>query len=109
MRRSLEWAAGLFEGEGSISIKLVSDKKGGFYGPYLEVSLTSTDEDVILSFCRTVGLGRVYGPYKRSGRKPHWVWAAYQTPEIRGFLEELKPYMHSRRRARIEEALDATS
>ena len=83
------WAAGLFEGEGSIT------QSGG----RLFVRL---DEDVVLRFAEIARHGDVYGPYKHQGkdgsaRKPYWVWLApeYDALEV---LEMLWPCLSERRR-----------
>jgi hypothetical protein len=69
----IAWAAGLFEGEGSIT------QRGGM----MVASLKSTDEETPLRFCRIVRGGTVYGPgpYRNKSadgfrRKPFWVWVA---------------------------------
>ena len=67
----LAWAAGLFEGEGSISAS----------SGRLDVRVKMTDEPVVRRFAEVMDCGTVYGPYNyeyRDGskRKPHWVWVA---------------------------------
>lgn len=65
----LAWAAGLFEGEGSCFAR---KKDSGHH--YIELSLASTDEDVLRRFHDAVGVGTVHGPRKLPGRKPIWTW-----------------------------------
>jgi hypothetical protein len=65
------WAAGLFEGEGSIT-----QSSGTLY-----VRLKMTHEGVVVRFDEVVRYGKVYGPYNHqyndgSIRKPYWVWLA---------------------------------
>jgi len=64
----IAWAAGLFEGEGSIT------QSGGI----LHLRLKMTDESVVRRFEEAVRYGEVYGPYDyqysdRIIRKPFWV------------------------------------
>ena len=68
----IAWAAGLFEGEGSIS-------RFGRSGKFdLRVSLNMTDEDVVRRFDAIVDGGKVYGPYSSyRGHKPIWSWVAH--------------------------------
>jgi hypothetical protein len=87
------WAAGLFEGEGSIS---------GSSGR-LDVRVKMTDEPIVRHFASVMECGKVYGPYNyeyRDGskRKPHWVWVAtgYEGFEV---LQILWPWLGDRRRA----------
>src|SRR5436305_996962 len=68
-REELAWAAGLFEGEGSIGIFHVG---GGYYYPQLVVNMT--DEDVLQTWAGIFG-ARLCGPYangSRLGSKPYW-------------------------------------
>jgi len=91
----IAWAAGLFEGEGSIT-------HGGEPHRKLKLTLKMTDEDVVRSFAGVLGVGRVYGPYQYKGnRKLVWEWTAV-TAQAQAALERLLPYLHSRRRAKAE-------
>jgi len=65
------WAAGLFEGEGSVcwlNMSTTNQRRVPNLG------LSTTDEDVIRRFHSIVGVGFVYGPYSNSGvgDKPYW-------------------------------------
>lgn len=98
--RNLDWAIGLFEGEGTILIK----KKPEYQ---LEVSLTSTDEDVVREFCRVINAGKVYGPYSYDSiRKPFWKWNLSNGTLVVPFLEKILPLLCTRRRLRAEEAIN---
>ena len=94
---AIAWAAGLFEGEGTITqIK----RSRAFFD--LQVAMTHTDEDVIRRFDAIVGRGRIYGPYLPPShgdrRKPFWRWMALGDAghEV---LELLGPWLLARRRA----------
>jgi hypothetical protein len=89
----LPWAAGLFEGEGSMTQGSGS----------LDVRVKMTDEEIVRRFAAIVGSGKVYGPYNyeyRDGitRKLHWVWVALACEDF-GVLEILWPWLGERRRA----------
>lgn len=67
------WAAGLFEGEGSVT------KCGG----RRRLQLKMTEEASVRRFHDEMGVGAVYGPYRnRTGendsypRRPFWLWVA---------------------------------
>ena len=101
----LAWAAGLFEGEGSI----VQYNNGG--RPYLRLALRMTDEDVVRHFA-VVANESVLGPYDHQQndghvRKPVWVCHVNGTRAAR-VLELFWPYLGSRRRARATELLSFT-
>jgi hypothetical protein len=71
----IAWAAGLFEGEGTIS--QISRHRQTLD---LQVAINMTDEDVLRRFDEIVGRGKVYGPYlpisHGDRRKPFWRWVA---------------------------------
>jgi hypothetical protein len=93
----IAWAAGLFEGEGCITIT------GG--QPYMR--LNSTDEDTPRRFCEIVGAGKVYGPYSRPPpRKAVWIWVAYGIDAMLT-VQLLAPWFGERRRARATEVFGA--
>lgn len=97
-----EWAAGLFEGEGSISPL----RRGEHTYPNLQLAMT--DEDVVARFVAAVGVGRMrgpYGPYESkdgSVRKPAWQWSASGV-NARAIMAWMLPLLGARRRARWEE------
>lgn len=95
---SVDWAAGLFEGEGTIVVK-----------PYGEgtvsLQLASIDKDTVDRFQAVMG-GKVYGPYGpyQPRRKPHWRWDA-NGKEAGRVLKVLAPRLGMRRGAKAQEAL----
>ena len=94
----LAWAAGLFEGEGSIH----SSRAGGRH--YMYLNLSSTDEDVVRRFCAAVGCGGVYGPYtEKNPLRPRWSWHARRIAEAEHVASLLEPFLCKRRRAKLEE------
>lgn len=96
------WAAGLFEGEGSI----VRRQTNGW-----TVVISMTDLDVIERFQEAVGMGKIYGPYfnakKKNGDacKAVYKWMLSDKPGIEQFGRIMIPYLGERRRARLNEAL----
>lgn len=93
------WAAGLFEGEGTI----YWDTKPKQW----RLAVTMTDEDAVQRFHGVVQCGKVYGPYERRGnRKPVWTWISYDPLDVRAALDMLLPYLCGRRADKAQEALD---
>jgi hypothetical protein len=95
------WAAGLFEGEGSMYPYRDSKNKERQY-PRLD--LASTDEDVVRDFARIVDGRSVYGPIQRGNKKPFWRWQATGKP-AEEVLALFAPYLGERRTARMNEVL----
>ena len=98
---TLDWFAGLFEGEGYISCPKKHPNRW-------MLGLTSTDLDVLERVVATVG-GKIYGPYKNNipNRKPQWTWYMSKKNKSVPLLESLVPLLCSRRRQRAQEALAA--
>ena len=98
--KSIEWAAGLFEGEGWLYQK--KDK------PHLwQLGVRMTDKDVLESIHAIMGVGYLRGPFK--GAKDHYknnyTWRVYTTADIFKVICEFYPYMGERRRAKFDEFL----
>jgi len=95
----IAWAAGLFEGEGSIT------QSGG----RVRLSLKMTDEEPVRRFAKIIQRGTVYGPYayerRADGheRKPFWAWVCYDRAEAGVTIERLAPWLSTRRLARAHE------
>lgn len=88
----IAWAAGLFEGEGCVSVNQ------GLMRLYLNI----TDYDVIRRFADILG-GKVSGPNYRDDRKPIWRWTANKPSLIVDILGKIGPYLCERRTTRIAE------
>lgn len=95
--RNLAWAAGIFEGEGSVFSPAGTAT--------LTLQMNMTDLDVMESFRDIMG-GKLYGPYLRTnqlGKKPRWDW--YQSGEAaHESIQRLLPYLGVRRSAQVEAA-----
>ena len=99
------WAAGLFEGEGSILFgypKGRTDKR-----PRFSVTLTTTDIDVLQKFAAVVKNGNIRGPYNYNNpvHKPFWVWTWCGIKAIYWLRDNFEPFLGNRRRAKLEEVL----
>ena len=97
------WLAGLFEGEGCISM----DKLGK-----ARAQLCSTDRDVIEKFARIVRVGCIHPQARKESRelpqrRPIWTWGVYEQGAVRYFIELLLPHLGERRSQRAREALAA--
>lgn len=93
----IAWAAGLYEGEGSVSVHRPG--KSGSPAPQLKIGMT--DEDVVRRVCGIVGLGKVYGPYQPPpagpGRKPLWVWVVTSWDNVEAVWALFAPWLGIRR------------
>jgi hypothetical protein len=99
-KRGIEWAAGLFEGEGTWIVRRTG---------YVQAGLHMTDEDVVEKFAAIVGCGRV-GPKRvnEGTHKDSWLWQVGSRREVRRLAQAFLPYLGERRRARALEIIAAT-
>jgi hypothetical protein len=95
------WLAGLFEGEGYITVR--TDTKR----PRILLGLSMTDEDVVRRFAQAIGVGTVRGPYAQRGlgTKPTWRWTITTRTGSEAVLNRLWDGLCSRRRAKATEAM----
>ena len=102
------WAAGIFEGEGTLSFGPRSEGKGG---TLRRASVGMTDGDVVQHFYEVVGVGHLNGPYARRSaatgkeHKPMYFWTCQRWPDLEGFLRRLEPFLGQRRGDRAREML----
>ncbi len=103
---SIEWAAGIFEGEGSI----VFCNTKGYIFPRLSVKMC--DEDVLCKFGEIVGVPKISGPYMTTQLKSnkHWrpayEWRTAKRVEVARILSLFLPYLGNRRAYKALNALD---
>ncbi|VTU42462.1 hypothetical protein H6P1_00192 (plasmid) [Variovorax sp. PBL-H6] len=93
---SLEWTAGLLEGEGSFD----------FIQGRTRVSLKMTDEDVVARFSRLVSTTVCYQAPTRVGWKASYI-AAVHGNAAKDLMSRVAPLMGKRRLARISHCLTA--
>jgi hypothetical protein len=105
----LAWAAGLFDGEGSVSWHWEGKRrKTGLRGHYPKLYVGNTDRRLLDRFFTAVGLGKVRGPYGRFGRegqeiKPMYHWTATHK-QGREAAILLRPYLSPAKLEKVNEA-----
>ena len=105
----LGWLAGVFEGEGCLSLART-------YGKRIDrwwAGVVMSDEDVMHRFHQLIGVGTITGPYTRTNRptdKPLWKWQIAAQEDVLNFCALMQPYMGERRAAKMAECIgDLTS
>ena len=100
---SIEWAAGLFEGEGSMT----QDKRRN---QSYQLVLRMTDKDVVEAFRDVVGYGNVvelHPPnHKKKGWSKFYSWTCCKRDQVRFILGKLLPYFGNRRAYKALNILD---
>jgi hypothetical protein len=102
---SIEWAAGLFEGEGCVHARPRATPKGIRH--YGSLVLRMTDEDVVQRFASIVGAGQTH---KQATRQDHhkaiYEWRCDLRPDVLRVIDLLLPHMGTRRTAKLIEVRD---
>lgn len=103
--KEIAWAAGLFEGEGSIVCNKIQNRPDSYR---TTISMSSCDRDVLERFVRIIGRGKVLGPYtnKIPTRKDKFDWAVQNYNDCLYVLGLLYPYLGLRRREKADEFID---
>ena len=101
-REEVAWAAGLFEGEGSIGAYRRSLPR---VGRSVQASLHMTDEKPVREFARIVGVGTVSGPIQRPG-KPIYLWRVSNFEYVQHVAAVLWPRLAPRRRTQTHQTLE---
>lgn len=97
MKDKIDWATGLFEGEGTI---YRNDNKRLFI-----MSVQMKDEDIVKRFNEVVNCGKVFKrkPYK--GYAPMWEWRLTKINDILRLAKLILPFMGKRRTEQILKAI----
>ena len=93
------WAAGFFEGEGTVARR----KQGRF------IAINNTDVDVLERFHAIVEVGVVrgpYGPYNDLSRKPIWTWSVSNAEGRQHVADLLSPWLSVRRCEQLADVAD---
>lgn len=91
-REALAWAAGFFEGEGTVRRSL---RQPG-------ISVCNTDLGSLERFRDAVGLGKIYGPYRyRNSTKPLYQYWACDFEGRQALAAMLWHWLSDRRRAQL--------
>lgn len=102
----LAWAAGFFEGEGSVYITMPHPRK--CTKPYLRLNVTQLRDRLPLDrFVAAVGFGRVAGPHLGPSGERNRYAIDYSGPRAHAAMELLRPYLgeESKKTKRYLEAL----
>ena len=98
---SIEWAAGLFEGEGCITWRDKDHK-------HPQLKLGMTDRDVGDKFKETVMCGSVHHDHSCRAEhwKPYYVWRTSAKRDVCNLLSKMLPYFGNRRAYKALNILD---
>lgn len=91
---SVEWAAGIIEGEGSFRFHKFKNRKNS-YSVGIQVSMI--DEDTLNKLFDVLKVGAVRGPYFNKAKSPMWTWAVYKQTDVFDLLIKIGPYLSKRR------------
>ena len=103
--RETAWAAGLFEGEGSIvrhGVPLDAGRR-----PHWQLTLRMTDRDIVDRFAAWAGIGKVYAekPKANPKHKDTFLYIVSARRDVYDVLRRLRPWFGERRGWRAKEAM----
>lgn len=102
--RSIEWAAGFYEGEGNCAFVDNRDKDKGCN---IQMKVTQVDREPLEWFREAVGVGVIYGPKQHRERgQDYYIWCCYKGVEVVTVSAQLRPYLSTRRREQIDTVLE---
>jgi hypothetical protein len=94
----IEWAAGLYEGEGTIYLNRGSPC----------INLRMTNKEAVEKFQGAVGIGKVYGPYKWKGHyKPLYCFQIDKASDTIKVAEAIYPHLTKERQEQMEAVISA--
>ncbi len=105
-REGLAWAAGLYDGEGSLSwCKSGTGKPRQYYR--LNMQLVQTNVSVLERLQETLNAGVIYGPYRqgRVNHKDYWQWHVDAFENIQYVICRLWPWLSQPKRDQARKSL----
>lgn len=103
-KEEIAWAAGLFEGEGCLTILHARYKDR--VTPYPRIQMSNTDKDLLIRFSEVMRGGSIYS--KKTGalsKKPQWMWQIADKAGVKQAIETLYPWLSVKRQIRAKELL----
>lgn len=94
------WAAGIFEGEGSISAAIT--KRDGKEYTYLRLAVAMTDRDIVERFAEIMGCGFIFVENRsKTNRKTIYIWRVNSRKETEQALQHIESFFGIRRKAKL--------
>ena len=99
----IAWAAGLYEGEGSITFDGSSKRRG------MRLSVAMVDREPLDRFCEIVGAGIVRGPYGpyQPNTQPQWSYVCSGWNNCKQVVELIWDHLSPRRQEQVSHVVDA--
>lgn len=104
-KEEVAWAAGVFEGEGSIYLRRFAKGKKQNVWVYGGLSMEMVDKDVIYKVQRIFDAGTVieYIPTTGLGRQLTYRWRVQNRAEFKKVVKLIRPYLGKRRLKKLRE------
>jgi len=105
---SIDWATGLFEGEGSFYLNRMT-KHGKSYA-YACAQLKMADEDIVRRFAAVMGVGSVFfHKRERSHYKDQWWWRCHGREQTQQVFDRMTHLLGPRRISQAKKILASSS
>jgi len=106
-REELAWAAGFFDGEGSIVLLTPSKVRPARLAKTLRLTITqAADPFVLHRFDRaTGGFGLIYGPIPRGEHKPQWTYNLHRFEHVQAVIAAMWHWLSPTKREQARATL----
>jgi hypothetical protein len=109
-REALAWAAGFYEGEGTVNAcysRYTSDlgERRQRKTPQFQLRINQVGAEPLIKFMEAVGTGKVYGPYARTGVKDQYQYDVHSFEKVQAIIAMLWPWLSDRRREQARAVL----
>lgn len=101
----MAWAAGFWDGEGSVYLSGALDRVRQYPQARIDQSSTSGVPEVLIRFQDAVGLGVISGPELKDGREPLYKWVVSNRSEAERLAALLDPWFGDVKREQFREIL----
>lgn len=105
----LAWAAGFFDGEGSVFLSHKYSRTDGRKIPIIGASIAQCGSpETLLRMQRAVaGMGKIGGPYAKKVKehRPHWRWSVHSFEEVQASMALLWSFLSSAKREQFSNSM----
>jgi hypothetical protein len=102
-REDLAWAAGLFDGEGSVGAFM--NNRPGSYCTCPRASISQKNIEVLDKFKQTVGLGKIYNFKARKTSSAGFLYVLQGIEGVQALTAMLWPWLGSLKKAQFKKSL----
>ena len=101
METEVAWAAGFWDGEGSVCYRYDEGKRCRAF----TASISQKHREVLDKFRSAMGLGTVGGPYTRKDGRIYYQWQLHNSTGVRKLARSMWPYLGTEKKRQFIRAM----